>query len=231
MEDLKNRVGEIIKILRREYSAAKTALKFRSPHQMLVSTILSAQCTDKRVNKVTKDLFKKYRIVEDYTKANLEEFQQDIRSTGFYRNKAKNIINASKKIIEEYNGKVPDNMDELVKLPGVFRKTANVVLSSSFGKSEGIVVDTHVMRLSQRLGLTNQKNPGKIEKDLMGIIPKKEWINISYRLISHGRNICTARSPKCDKCSLSKLCPSALSNSKTNLKTGYFLRRKGHKIL
>ncbi len=206
-----NRVSKIINILKSEYPRTKTALKFKTPHQMLVSTILSAQCTDERVNKVTEELFEKYKSVYDFAKADLQKLQDDIRSTGFYKNKSKNIVKSSQKIAYEYNGNVPDEMEELLKLPGVARKTANVVLNNAFDKSEGIVVDTHVKRLSQRLGLTTQKNADKIEKDLMQIIPKEEWKNISYRLISHGRRICSAKKPKCDRCSLSKLCPSAFS--------------------
>jgi len=214
MEGLKYRASKIIKLLNKEYPSSRTALEFKTSHQMLVSTILSAQCTDKRVNEITKTLFKKYKSIKDFARADLKALEKDIFSTGFYKNKAKNIINSSRKIINDYDSNVPDDMQNLLKLPGVARKTANVVLGSAFSKVEGIVVDTHVKRLSTRLGLTSQKTPEKIEKDLMSIIPKSSWINISYGLISHGRKICTARKPKCNECLLSKLCPCVFSFGK-----------------
>ncbi|RMF97770.1 MAG: endonuclease III [Candidatus Schekmanbacteria bacterium] len=205
----KKRVEKIIEILDKTYPQAKCALNHKNPYQLLVATILSAQCTDKRVNMVTKDLFKKYPTIKDIAEANQKEFEEDIRTTGFFRNKAKNIIAASKMIIEKFNGKVPKTMDELLTLPGVARKTANIVLNSGYGITVGIAVDTHVKRLSQRLGLTKETNPDKIEKDLMNIIPKEKWGDLNHQLIEHGRQICFARNPKCENCTLSTVCPSA----------------------
>ncbi|MDO9464545.1 MAG: endonuclease III [bacterium] len=198
----------IISRLIKEYSSPKTTLYYRTPLQLLVSTILSAQCTDERVNKVTKKLFKKYKSVKDYANAELSELEKDIRQTGFFRNKARNIKNASKMLIEKFDEQVPNTMKEILLLPGVARKTANVVLTSAYGVVEGIVVDTHVKRLSQRLGLTKNDNPEKIEKDLMNIVPKDKWGEFSFLLISHGRKICQARKPICNKCILNDLCPS-----------------------
>jgi len=193
------------------YPLAKTALNFRTPLEMLVATILSAQCTDKRVNIVTVKLFKKYKSCEDYLKVPEAELQDDIRSTGFYRNKAKNIRGACSVILADFGGKVPRTMDEILTLPGVARKTANVVLGNVFGVVEGIVVDTHVIRLSQRMGLSSYKTPEKIELDLMEIVPKKDWLLISNLLVEHGRKICKARKPDCGGCMLNKICPSAFS--------------------
>ncbi len=207
------RVNEIIKRLKKEYPKAKIALEFSNPIEILVATILSAQCTDERVNKVTKSLFKKYRTIKDYANANLKEFEQEIKSTGFYHNKAKNIISSAKIILEKFNGKVPDKMEDLLSLPGVARKTANIVLSNAYGIVEGIAVDTHVKRLSQRLGLTKNDDPVKIEQDLTKIIPKSDWFIISYLLIDHGRKICNAKKPKCFECVLSDLCLSKNKNS------------------
>jgi len=198
----------IISRLTKEYPNVKTTLHYKSPIQLLVSTILSAQCTDERVNKVTKELFKKYKSVKDYANAELPELEKDIKQTGFFRNKAKNIKNASKMLIGKFDGQVPNTMKEILLLPGVARKTANVVLTSAYGVIEGIVVDTHVKRLSQRLGLTNSNDPKKIEKDLMSIVPKNKWAQFSFLLISHGRKICQARKPVCNKCILNDLCPS-----------------------
>ena len=203
------RIESIIKILRRHYPRARTALHHDSPFHLLVATILSAQCTDERVNKVTPSLFKKYGDVKSFAKAKQRLLEQDIRSTGFYRNKAKNIIASAKRIAERFDGRVPKSMDELITLPGVARKTANIVLSSCFKKSEGIAVDTHVKRLSFRLGLTREKYPDKIEKDLMNIVPKKDWLDFNYLLVNHGRDICRARGPMCKDCLISHLCPSA----------------------
>ena len=205
--ELKERMLEIIKRLSKEYPHAKIALEFNNPIEILVATILSAQCTDERVNIVTKSLFKKYKTVKDYANADIKKFEQEIRSTGFYHNKAKNIINAAKIIMEKFNGKMPDKMDSLMSLPGVARKTANIVLGNAFGKVEGIAVDTHVRRLSQRLGLSKNDDPAKIEQDLMNIVPKDEWFRVSYLLIDHGRKICDARKPLCDKCILKNICP------------------------
>jgi len=210
MKNKKLLIQKIISVLEKDYPTPKTALNYKNPHQLLTATILSAQCTDVRVNLVTKNLFKKYKNVEDFAGADLSEFEQDIRSTGFYRNKAKNIIAASKTIANKYNSKVPDSMESLVTLPGVARKTANVVLSEAFGKQEGIAVDTHVIRLTNLLKLTESKDPKIIEKDLMPITPQKDWGKISNLLILHGRNVCIARKPKCGICQLKKMCPSAL---------------------
>ncbi|MCM8819920.1 MAG: endonuclease III [Candidatus Omnitrophica bacterium] len=208
--DKKERIKKILFLLKKEYPGAKIALKFRSPLEILVATILSAQCTDERVNMVTEKLFKKYKTVSDYANAKQEEFEHQIRSTGFYHNKAKNIINSAKMILKDFGGKVPDNMQDLLKLPGVARKTANIVLYNGFGKVEGIPVDTHVRRLSKRLDLTEENDPQKIEQDLMNILDKKEWGDFSYYLIEHGRKVCDARKPKCSNCILNKLCPSAI---------------------
>lgn len=201
------RVGKIISILKKEYPKARIALNFGNPLQVLVATILSAQCTDTRVNMVTPALFKKYKTAKDFAKANLAEFQQEIRSTGFYRAKAKNIINSAKIIVEKFAGKVPDTMADLITLPGVARKTANIVLYNGFGKVEGIAVDTHVRRLSQRLGFSKSDDPVKIEQDLMREVPKRDWGTVSYVLIDLGRAICQARKPLCPKCVVNKLCP------------------------
>ena len=203
------RLMKIIGVLEAEYPKAKTALHYSSPLEILVATILSAQCTDKRVNIVTKSLFKKYRTVKDYANADLAELEQDIRSTGFYRNKAKNIKNAARMLVETFGSQVPQTMEELIELPGVARKTANIVLSNAYGVIVGIAVDTHVHRLSKRLGLTENTNPNKIEKDLMQMVPKSHWKSITNLLISHGRAVCAARKPRCDVCSLNKICPSA----------------------
>ncbi|MBI4335718.1 MAG: endonuclease III [Candidatus Omnitrophica bacterium] len=200
--------GKIIGLLKKEYPRAKTTLVFQTPMQMLVSTILSAQCTDERVNKVTATLFEKYRTPRDFARADQGVFEREIRSTGFYRNKAKNIINSGRMIVEKFVGKVPDTMEELLELPGVARKTANVVLHNAFGKVEGIVVDTHVRRLSQRLGFTKNTDPEKIEKDLMGLLPRGEWGAASYLLIDHGRKVCHARKPDHAACVVRGLCPS-----------------------
>ncbi len=202
-------IKEIIRILKKEYPDAKIALRFKNTWQLLVATMLSAQCTDVRVNKVTPVLFKKYKAISDFSEAGLKEFEKDIRSTGFYKNKAKGIIGSAEKILNEFNGKVPDTIEGLTSLPGVGRKTANVILSSGFGIVVGIVVDTHVIRLSGKLGFTENKDPGKIEKDLMKIVPRKEWGIFSHLLILHGRKICVARKPLCAECRINKLCPSA----------------------
>ena len=203
------RVLKIIELLEKEYPKAKTALNYTSPLEILVATMLSAQCTDKRVNVVTKSLFKKYKTAEDYANADLGELEEDVRSTGFYRNKARNIKRSGRMLVEKFDSQVPRTMNELLELPGVARKTANIVLSNAYGVIEGIAVDTHVRRLSKRLGLTENKNPNKIEKDLMEIVPKSHWKRITDLLIFHGRNICMAKKPKCSLCGLNKLCPSA----------------------
>ena len=204
----KNRVKKIIKLLKKKYPKANIALDFKNPLELLVATILSAQCTDERTNRVTKNLFKKYKNIKDYVKADLKRFEENIKPTGFYKNKAKNIITACKKIFKKFNGEVPQKMGELITLPGVGRKTANIVLTFAFGKLEGVAVDTHVKRLSQRLGLSENHNPNKIEQDLMVIIPKKDWGIFSSLIIEHGRKICLARRPLCEKCILKHFCPS-----------------------
>lgn len=204
----KAKAQNIFKILEKTYPATKVALNFGNPLEILVATILSAQCTDKRVNIVTKALFKKYRTAKDYANANIKTFENEIRSTGFYKNKAKNIIKAAKMIISDFSAKVPSTMEELIRLPGVARKTANIVLYSGFGKIEGVAVDTHVRRLSQRLGFSKTDDPVKIERDLINLFDKEYWGRISYLLIDHGRNVCIARKPKCQECVVQDLCPS-----------------------
>ena len=202
------KVKEIINTLEKIYPEAKTALKFENPFQLLIATILSAQTTDERVNKVTSTLFKKFKKPDDFVKVSLDEIMKEIKSVNFYRNKAKNIKKLCEILVKEFNGKVPDKIEDLIKLPGVARKTANVVLSQAYGKAEGIVVDTHVKRVSNRIGLTENIEPEKIEKDLMKIIPKEKWIDFSFRLILFGRNICKAKNPDCKNCPLNKICPS-----------------------
>jgi endonuclease-3 len=199
----------VFKILREYYPHAGVALEFENPLEILVATILSAQCTDARVNMVTKLLFKKYMTVEDYANADRGELETDIRSTGFYHNKARYIQAASRMIIEEFGGTVPRRMEDLLRLPGVARKTANIVLSNGFGVVEGIAVDTHVKRTSKRLGLTENTDPDKIEKDLMKVVAREEWFPANYLLIELGRDVCVAGIPYCDKCPLNKICPSA----------------------
>jgi endonuclease-3 len=209
MKRAKDRIEEIVKALKKAYPLSKTALNFESPLQILVATILSAQCTDEQVNKVTPALFRKYKSALDFAQADPDILEEEIRSTGFFRNKTKSIIFASKKIVEDFGGKVPDRMEDLITLQGVARKTANIVLSSGFNKAEGIAVDTHVKRLSQRLGLSKEKNPDKIEQDLMKLIAQKDWIDFNYMMVNHGRNTCQARKPDCPHCVLISLCPSA----------------------
>ncbi len=209
MFHVKQRAKRIITHLGKEYPDAKCALEYSNDVHLLVATILSAQCTDKRVNIVTKTLFKKYKTAFDFARAKLDTFQEEIRSTGFYRNKARNIINSCKILVAKSKGKVPDSMDGLLELPGVARKTANVVLGTWFKKAEGVVVDTHVSRLSKRLGLTQNEDPVKIEQDLMEAVARRSWIDFSHMLILHGRAVCKARRPLCDQCVLNKICPSA----------------------
>lgn len=211
MKDIKenDRIKEIISLLKKDYPKPKIALDFSNPLEMLIATILSAQATDIKVNEVTKDLFEKYKTARDYAEADRTELENDIRPTGFYHNKAKYLQEACKLIEEKFDGKVPDTMEGLISLPGVARKTANIVISNAFGKIEGIAVDTHVKRLSQRLELTKNKNPDKIERDLMEIIPKKDWFQFTYMIIDHGRKICHAKKPEHDKCVVRDLCPSA----------------------
>ena len=202
------RVSKILNGLDKAYPAATCALHHENAFQLLIATILSAQCTDERVNKVTPDLFRKYPTPKDFAVADPRELEQDIRSTGFYRNKTKSILGASKRIVEEFGGKVPRTMEEMLTLSGVARKTANVVLGTAFGIASGVVVDTHVQRISQRLDLTKNKDPKKIEQDLMKAVPKDRWILFSHQLILHGRRVCQARRPKCTECTLEKVCYS-----------------------
>jgi endonuclease III len=210
----KQRTRQIIARLRKAYPDAHCSLNYSNPLELLVATILSAQCTDERVNLVTADLFRKYRKAEDFINVEATELEQDIRSTGFYRNKAKAIQGACRLIVDEHGGRVPSTLDELLRLPGVARKTANVVLGNAFDTAVGVVVDTHVGRLSQRLGLTASEQPEKIERDLMELVPQKDWVDFAHLLIYHGRAICKARKPECAGCTLEDLCPSSL------LKTG-----------
>ena len=200
------KVNKIIKILDKEYGDVDIALNFSNVFELMVATILSAQCTDKRVNIVTSTLFKKYKTIKDYADADLKEFENDIKSTGFYRNKAKNIIETANIVLNKFDGVVPKTMEELTTLKGVARKTANIVLGSGYGINVGIAVDTHVIRLTNLIGLSKNSDPKKIEKDLMKIIPKKYWKNISFMIQTLGRRVCIARRPKCDICPVNKLC-------------------------
>jgi endonuclease III len=202
------RVAAILAMLDEAYPNASCELKHEQPFQLLISTILSAQCTDVRVNAVAQTLYPKFPTPEKFAYANPTELEQEIRPTGFFRNKTKSIMGASKKIVEEFGGKVPQTMEELLTLPGVARKTANVVLGSGFGIAAGVVVDTHVIRISNRLDLTKHSDPKKIEQDLMAILPKNKWIIFSHQLIWHGRRVCVARKPRCIECNLEKLCYS-----------------------
>ena len=206
-------VSAIIAELRRLYPDAKCSLDFTNPLELLVATQLSAQCTDERVNLVTIDLFKKYRSAEDYATVSQEELEKDIKSTGFYRNKARNLRGAGQRLITHFGGEVPRSMEELLTLPGVARKTANVVLGNAYRIIVGFVVDTHIGRLARRFGWTTSDDPVKVEQDLMRIIPQQDWLDLSHMLIYHGRAICTARKPACAACALSELCPSAFNVS------------------
>jgi len=208
LEEKRSRAEKIFEILDPKYPKAKTALKYSTPFELLIATILSAQCTDERVNKVTETLFKKYTKPEDYLSVPVEELEQDIRPTGFYKNKARSIRACCEKLIQEYGGEVPSNMEDLLKLPGVGRKTANLILGAVFDVP-GVVVDTHVRRLANRLGFTESKDANKIEKDLEEILPKEKWRRFSDILIYHGREICKARKPRHDICPISHLCPSS----------------------
>lgn len=205
----KERALEIVRKLQRMYPKARCTLDYENPLELLVATILSAQSTDARVNIVTKDLFRKYLTAEDYAGARPQTLERDIHATGFFRSKAKSLIGAARAMVEKHQSQVPRTMEELVQLPGVGRKTANVVLGNAFGQAVGIVVDTHVTRVAGRLGLTRHADPVKIETDLMKLVPQKEWIKFSHRLIQHGREICLARKPRCSQCLLNELCPSA----------------------
>ena len=208
MKDKQAQAAEIIKRLKKRYPDAHCALDHTSPFELLIATILSAQCTDERVNIVTANLFRKYRGPADFVNVSQEELEKDIHSTGFFRNKAKNIQAACRRIIDEFGGEIPQTMDELLTLGGVARKTANVVLGNAFGIASGVVVDTHVGRLSQRLGLTDEKTAEKIEQDLAALVPKKHWVMFPHWMIYHGRQVCNARKPDCGNCVLADICPS-----------------------
>ncbi len=208
----KQRTAKIIAALRKEYPDARTALNYTNPLELLVATVLSAHCSDRQVNLVTKDLFRKYKTAKDYAAADPAEFQEEIRSIGLFRNKTRSILGAARAIVEQFGGEVPKTMDELVTLPGVARKTANVVLGNAFGIDEGVVVDTHVFRLANRLKLTAWSKVGqshKVEQDLMALVPKEQWTMFAHWLIFHGRNVCTARKPDCEHCVIRELCPSS----------------------
>ncbi len=209
--DTRERIQRIMELLEKEHPDARIALRYSNPLELLVATMLSAQCTDRTVNEVTSRLFKKYQSAEDYARVNIRTLEREIRSTGFYHNKAKNLKKTAQVLMKSFGGHVPKRMDELLTLPGVARKTANIVLSNAFRVIEGIAVDTHVRRLSQRLGLSMNSNPDKIERDLMELIPRDQWSKFTDLLIFHGRRICAAKKPLCEKCVLSKLCPSAFT--------------------
>ena len=208
-EDTMSRAKKIIRLLKKRYPDAKCSLRFKTVHQLLVATILSAQCTDECVNQVTKSLFKKYKSIRDFAGADRGQLGGDIYATGFHNSKAKAVKASARQLLENHGGKMPRRLHELVKLTGAGRKTGSVVLGAGFGIAEGIVVDTHVARISRRLGFTTEKHPLKIEKDLMQLIPKKDWIGYAYLMIDHGRAICKARRPDCANCFLAKLCPSS----------------------
>ena len=205
--EARRHAAKIVRRLERAYPEAHCSLDYVTPLELLVATILSAQCTDKRVNVVTKDLFRKYRSAADYATVKITQLEKDIQSTGFFRNKAKNIQECCRQLVERFDGQVPRDLDTLVELPGVGRKTANVILGTAFGVASGVVVDTHVGRLSRRLGLSENKDPVKIEQDLMSQLPQKTWIVFSHQLILHGRATCMARKPNCDQCVLDDVCP------------------------
>lgn len=207
----KTTVLRIIELLEKEFPDARIALHYTNPLELLIATILSAQCTDKRVNTVTKTLFKKYRKAKDYANADLKELEQEIKSTGFYRNKAKNIKKCCQMLVEKFHSQPPKTMSEMLELPGVARKTANIVLQNAYGVVEGIAVDTHVRRVSARLGLTENEDPDKIEQDLMRIVPKEKWMRITDLLIFLGRRVCAARKPKCQACMLNRICLSVFT--------------------
>jgi endonuclease-3 len=207
----KARALKVMELLEKEYSDAEIALEYTNPLELLIATILSAQATDEQINAITPKLFKKYKTPEDYANADLAALEQDIKSSGFYHNKAKNIKNCAKTLVEKFHSKVPKTMDELLELPGVGRKTANIVLANAFGVVEGVAVDTHVGRLAQRLGLSENDDPTKIEADLMKIVPKDKWMRITDLLIFHGRRVCTAKKPNCAGCVLNKICPCAFA--------------------
>jgi endonuclease-3 len=207
----KARALKLIDLLEKEHPDAKVALHYSNPLELLVATMLSAQTTDERVNRVTETLFKKYKKPEDYAEAELNELEQHIRSTGFYHNKAKNLKNSARMLVEKFNSKVPKTMEDMIELPGVARKTANIVLSNAYNVVVGIAVDTHVRRLAKRLGLSKSNDPDKIETDLMNLVPKEKWMRITDLLIFHGRRVCIAKKPNCNQCVLNKICPSAFT--------------------
>ena len=209
MEDKKEYALKVIGILEKTYPEAKVALRFSNPLELLVATVLAAQCTDERVNIVTRELFKKYKRAEDYANADLKELEEDIRQTGFYKRKARFLKEIAKVLVEKFNSQVPKTMEEMLSLPGVARKTANIVLSNAYGVFEGIAVDTHVLRLAGRLGFSSEKNRDKVEKDLMTLFPKDMWLKVTDLLIAHGRRVCKAKKPNCGVCVLNELCPSA----------------------
>jgi endonuclease-3 len=206
-QELRSQAGRVVRRLKADYPSATCALENETPFELLVATILSAQCTDERVNMVTPELFGRWPTAAEMARAPIKQLEKTIQSTGFFRNKAKNIKAASQAIMEQHGGEVPRAMEAMLALPGVGRKTANVVLGTAYGMSTGIVVDTHVTRLSRRLGLTKQSDPVKIEQDLIAIVPKSEWVDFAHRMIHHGRQICTARKPKCPECSMNSFCP------------------------
>ena len=214
------RIGAIVERLYARFPDAHCALDHENPLQLLVATILSAQCTDARVNMVTKDLFRSYRTAADYANADPALFEQQIRSTGFFRNKTKSVLGMARALVARHGGRVPDTMEELVPLPGVGRKTANVILGTAFGKNEGVVVDTHIARISRRLGLTKHDDPVKIEQDLMKLVPRAEWTRFGHTLIQHGRQICHARKPLCEACPVVDLCPAVGVKRKAGARAG-----------
>lgn len=205
--ETKQYAAKVVRRLRADYPDAHCSLTFSSPLELLIATILSAQCTDERVNKVTPELFRKYPTAAHFAKAPLQDLERAIQSTGFFRNKAKNIQACCRALVEKYDGEVPRNLDALVELAGVGRKTANVVLGTAFDIASGVVVDTHVGRICRRLGLTLEKSAENVERDLMAVLPRKQWVVFSHRMIQHGRNVCMARNPQCETCSMRKFCP------------------------
>lgn len=209
MKSARSRLPEIIRILRETYPDSRTALEFRTPLQILVATILSAQCTDKKVNEITPGLFAKYPDAAALAAADPAEFEEEIHATGFFRQKTKSILGSARRIAADFGGEVPDRMADLISLPGVARKTANIVLSAGFGIAQGIAVDTHVKRLAGRMGLSREKDPIKIERDLMKVVPREAWLDFNYLLVNHGRAVCPARKPRCGECPIASLCPSA----------------------
>jgi endonuclease-3 len=228
-KELKKHASRIVDILLREYPDAEISLKYSDSFELLVAVILSAQCTDNRVNMVTEMLFKKYRTIEDYANSNSKEFSKDIASITYFNQKAKWIVDTARYIIEMHRGEVPSTMEELLELPGVGRKTANVVLQHAYGETEGIAVDTHVMRLSRRMGLVEKRNRDAIEAELMKIIPRKKWRRYTHLMIAHGRAVCKARNPKCDSCPVGEICPSSWVYAEVDLSNGKLWKKNGKK--